>query len=153
MPCGRDCSCCDFGDGTAPCDHKRDCDLVKGGWGWDPECTCEGAMQRALERAKEDSLHYWECVVIEVHEDSFTAILRDTERKTPDLIGDVQKKEVPPEDHSWIAPGAVFHWGMSPFASEIRFRKEVWTKEEIDKMKAKGEEMYKLFGESDDTNE
>jgi hypothetical protein len=29
----------------------------------------------------------------------------------------------------------------------------VWTKEEIDKMKAKGEEMYKLFGESDDTNE
>ena len=151
MPCGRDCSCCDFGDGTAPCDHESDCDLVKGGWGRDPECSCEGALQKAVERAKEDSLQEWECSVIHVAEDSFTAILRDVEGAPP-LLATVPKKEVSEEDHSWIVMGAIFDWYVSPFSSKISFRKSVWTKEEIDEMKAKGEEMYKLFGlkESDE---
>lgn len=144
--CGRDCNCCSFGDGTAPVDHEKSCELVSGRWG-DLQCSCEGAQQRAVERAKEDVLQYWECSVSHLEGDTFVAVLSNWEDKAF-LWATVPIEEVKPEERSLVVPGALFDWGISPFSSSIVFRKDVWTKEEIEEMKKKAEEMFILFNDN-----
>lgn len=49
--CGWDCSCCEYDDGTAPCDHERNCrGFEVDGW-----CDCEGAIERSLERKRDEN--------------------------------------------------------------------------------------------------
>ena len=48
--CGYDCPCCEYGDGTAPADHDRNCGLITTVEG---DCTCEGAEDRARARKEE----------------------------------------------------------------------------------------------------
>lgn len=52
--CGVDCPCCEYGDGTAPCDHDRTCDLITMADGDLSDCTCDGAAERAAERKKDE---------------------------------------------------------------------------------------------------
>lgn len=53
--CGQNCSCCDFGDGTAPIDHDDRCEMISSRYE-DPECDCgfEAALERAKEREQDE---------------------------------------------------------------------------------------------------
>lgn len=46
--CGVDCACCEYVDGTAPCDHTLEC--VRHMSSRDGLCICDGTDERAATR-------------------------------------------------------------------------------------------------------
>ena len=77
------------------------------------------------------SLQKWECVVLQVLDDSFIARLIDLTNESPDEEAEFALDEVHREDQLLIAEGAVFYWsigyletgGQRRRVSDIRFRR------------------------------
>ncbi|MEQ1794794.1 MAG: hypothetical protein ABL970_11435 [Nitrospira sp.] len=85
-------------------------------------------------------LQKWECTVLEVKEDAFTARLIDQTGSNPDEEAEFSLDEVDTEDRDLVEAGAVFYWSIGyrdrPSGREristIRFRRlPVWTPKEL----------------------
>ena len=97
-------------------------------------------------------LEQWEGYVVEVYEDTFAAHLTDIhKRKEPDLAAEIYLSKVPQDQLEWVAPGAPFTWTISlvdgETQSEILFLQERWTKEDIERIKARAEELRAFLQE------
>lgn len=87
------------------------------------------------------TLQKWECCVLEVEKDSFTARLVDQTDQGQDEEAEFSLEEVPLGDLPLVKPGAVFYWnigyvdslsGQRTRASIIRFRRlPVWRTDEL----------------------
>lgn len=86
------------------------------------------------------SLQKWECTVLNISHDSFTARLIDLTGNGPDEEAEFSRDEVDPEDIDLLETGAVFYWNIGyrdrasgrERISTIRFRRlPVWTADEL----------------------
>jgi|CXWL01.1.fsa_nt_gi hypothetical protein len=85
-------------------------------------------------------LQKWECTVLEVKEDGFTARLIDQTGNTSDEEAEFSLDEIDEEDRDLVEAGAVFYWSIGykdrssgrERISTIRFRRlPVWTPKEL----------------------
>lgn len=101
-------------------------------------------------------LQQFECVVTEILEDGVIAELFDlTDPSRPNEIAEIPLSDIPSADHSLLTEGCVFYWilgfetsvgGQRNRVSEIRVRRTPkWSENEIEAIKAKGEELFKQF--------
>jgi hypothetical protein len=102
-------------------------------------------------------LQQFECVVTELMQDFVIAELIDlTDSSRPNEIAEIPLSDIPSADHSLLTPGCVFYWilgfetsagGQRNRVSEIRVRRTPnWSENEIEKIKAEGERLFKQFG-------
>lgn len=92
-------------------------------------------------------LQHYECVVLSVEEKTFWAKLIDKTKDLPDEQGEFLLEKVPLEERCYIKPGAVFDWYIGDGKFKIRFRKAIWTKEQLDKAHKRAAKLYKIFNE------
>ena len=86
------------------------------------------------------AMQKWEGHVIEVRQDSFTAILSPIMGEGPDQEAEILIEDVSLDDHPLIKPGAVFYWSIGykdepqrTRVSLIRFRRlPVWNQRDLD---------------------
>lgn len=103
-----------------------------------------------------DLLQQWECTVLEVRPDEFTALARDKtapERPDEEVVFDCD--DVNDADSSLLKPGAVFYWnigyrisewGQKTKGSELLFRRfPAWDKRDLDAARARAIELRSLF--------
>lgn len=88
-----------------------------------------------------EALQKWECIVLEVQDESFRARLIDLTQEGPDEEAEFSIQEVSEEDRKLIRRGSVFYWtigyndlkGQRTRESLIRFRRlPVWRERDID---------------------
>lgn len=87
------------------------------------------------------SLQKWECIVLDILDDAFTARLIDLTNKETDEEAEFSIEEIPEADLFLLKPGAVFYWnigyedslsGQRTRSSTLRFRRlPVWRSEEL----------------------
>ncbi|MGA2546963.1 MAG: hypothetical protein ABSF43_10470 [Rectinemataceae bacterium] len=102
----------------------------------------------------------WECVVLQVNENDFTARLIDDSGDTEDSISTFSMDEVTRDDRRLVEPGAIFYWsiGYKENPSGVRTRESIlifrrvpaWSKQAIDRIKKESEQMFEYF--NDDTS-
>ncbi len=102
------------------------------------------------------TLQKWECSVLEVNEDSFTARLIDQTNQGPDEEAEFSLEEVPLADLELVKPGAVFYWnigysdslsGQRTRVSIIRFRRlPVWRADELEAAKREAVRLRDTIG-------
>lgn len=86
----------------------------------------------------------WRGTVAQVSEEEFDATLRESGDR--DLfVCSITRSMVRAEDADLLAPGAVFDWVVGDEFSSLRFRREVWTAEEIARVRSEAEHMYLEF--------
>ena len=97
----------------------------------------------------------WECVVIQVEEDTFTARLVDASGESEDSMSAFSIDEVSRDDRRLIEPGAVFYWsiGYKENASGTRTRESIlvfrrvpaWSKQALERINKESDKMLEYF--------
>ena len=104
--------------------------------------------------------HHWECTVVNVGDDSFTATLRSLrDPSDSEKEAEIPIEAVTPDDLELLQPGAIFYWtigydispsGTRRRSSELRFRRlPAWTKKDIERVRNRASELFALFGKHD----
>jgi hypothetical protein len=107
--------------------------------------------------------HHWECTVVRIHAATFLATLRSLrDENDSEKEAEIPLEEVSPDDLELLQPGAVFYWtigydispsGTRRRASEIKFRRlPSWTKGDIARVRDQANELFDLFGTSNDAS-
>lgn len=101
------------------------------------------------------ALQRWEGVVIECREETFLARLTDLTAEGTEEEVELLLADVPDEDRSLIAAGAVFYWaigyryeasGQSSRVSTLRFRRlPVWSASELEAARERAREVAEVF--------
>jgi len=102
------------------------------------------------------SLQKWECSVLEIGKDSFTARLVDLTHYDTDEEAEFPLEEIPAADLPLLKAGAVFYWnigyedsltGQRTRVSTMRFRRlPVWRQDELDAAKSEARELREAIG-------
>lgn len=104
--------------------------------------------------------HHWECTVVHVDTDAFTATLRSLrDPNDSEKEAEIPLEAVTPDDLELLQPGAIFYWtigydispsGTRRRASEVRFRRlPAWTKKDVERIRSRAAELFVLFGKPD----
>lgn len=104
-------------------------------------------IQRRVDKVT-DILQTWEGYISGIHGDEIYVRLQDItnpENPEEEAIFDINKfKEMIPDgDEQYIEEGMLLLWNISKKESSIKFYKDVWTQEMIDKARKCGEELYR----------
>jgi hypothetical protein len=102
------------------------------------------------------TLQKWECAVLEVREESFTARLIDQTNQGQDEEAEFSLEEVPLADLPLLKPDAIFYWnigysdslsGQRTRVSILRFRRlPVWRAEELETAKKEAAQLGDMIG-------
>ena len=101
------------------------------------------------------SLNSWEGYVTSRSHDHFIGVVQDlTDSNAPTEEITVDMYRVPANEQYLVVPGGIFVWEVGYYihddesqteASRFIFRKDVWTKEDLEEAKQKAHELSKLF--------
>ncbi len=101
------------------------------------------------------ALQRWEGIVTECREETFLGHLTDLSAEGPDEEVELLLEDIPDEDRSLVAPGAVFYWaigyrfeasGQRSRVSSLRFRRlPVWSASELEAARARAGEVAEVF--------
>lgn len=92
-------------------------------------------------------LQAWDGTVMDVRQDSFTAVLRDLTTQGPEEEAIFPKDEIRHRDHRYLVPGSVFTWRIlrtrrGRARNVIRFSTAKWTTADLKAVRRAAKKLY-----------